>query len=336
MELEKRVKELYYYQYFEKVKIKKIITMFKVIVIDKERDLSIIAEKSGMTLKTLKKYLNDKDLLLEFLTNYQYEEFLLILKDIEEKEVTREQDKKYDLVKNIINEILTTRYAHSDIARHNYINVENFNKILNDTEYIKENFGEETLTKVKFRLNETNIIRISTPRDKHVVEDANLLRVLNPKIKYVDDVQLKIIKVTSEYLLSGANLELVKEKMEMPIQSIFNYVSDSRVKELLKPEHYNTLTRYLNLEKIMIENDFNVKRDLILDLYEILKQNNYDFQMTCIQKKLPYNLLKRILSNPFTGFVINQPEELNKIKECFTTDNKKITNKETDIKSRKR
>ena len=152
MNLEEKVEKLYSNQYFEKIRTKKFITMLKVIVLDKEKNLDKIASKSGLSKVTVKKYLKGDELFSRFLTNYEYEEFLLYVKDIKDYEKSKLEEEKYFLAKNLINDILTTRYSIDEIYTRNYTTPYFADIILKDNKYLEENFGADIVNEIKFRI----------------------------------------------------------------------------------------------------------------------------------------------------------------------------------------
>lgn len=313
---------LYQNLYFQKIRAKKFITMLKLIVIDKEYDIDVVAHKSNLGIETAKKYINSKELILEFLTEDEYNQFLAYVNIVKNKAKLQEAVEKARLYEALIKDILETRFKIEEICIRNNITKSNFEKFMADEEYLKENFGEDIIPKIKFRIEETSIIRRSTPRDKNIIEEAWELNVVKDKTNYLDPYEFKVLKIVSNYLMSGADMKFVSQKFGMPYQMIYNYITDPKVKALIKENHYNDLQSCINIEDILRGQDLNQKRDLIQQAVFALKQADYNIKNASEEANIPLGLFERILKQDLLSIMYSR-NELEMIKGLFTKEESK-------------
>ena len=324
--LEQKIKNLYQNLYFKKVTTQKLVTMLKIIVIDKETDIDKIAKKSNIAIPTVKKYINSKELLLELLTEEEYNEFIPYRDIINNKKKQQEELEKYEMCKNIINDILETRFRFEEICRRNFITPSTFKNILEEEKYLIENFGKDIINQLKFRISETGIIRESTPRNKKIIEEAWDLKIVKDKIHCLDSYKFRILQVVSNYLMSGADITFVSQKFEMPEQMVYNYLTDPKAKEILKEEYYNELSKCIYKEETLKNHDLNAKRDLISFAVMTLKKSDYDLKETSSVCEIPSNLLERILKDDLL-FIMYSRDEVEKIRNLFVDQEKKEKNR---------
>ena len=317
--LEEKIKNLYQNLYFQKVRAKKIITMLKVIVIDGMTDIYDIAKKANTTEETAKNYINNKELILEFLTEQEYIELVPFIDRINNKVKREKETEKHNIVKGIITDILETRFKLEDVRIRNNITSMTYEKLMKDEAYLIDNFGDDIINKLKFRIEETKIIRMSAPRDKKIIEEAWDLKVVKDKIHYLDSYEYKLLKVVSNYLMNDSDINLTSQNLDMPEQMVYNYLVDPKVKDLIKEEYYNKLQTYINYETILREKDLNTKRDLIKQALLALQQSNYNIKETCENSGIQYGLLKRILLEDLM-FILLSHDEVEKVRELFNGD----------------
>ncbi|MBQ9072144.1 MAG: hypothetical protein IJY25_03195 [Bacilli bacterium] len=322
--LEQKIKSLYQSLYFKRVTIQKLVTMLKTIVIDKETDIDKISKKSNISVPTIKKYINSKELLLELLTEDEYNEFIPYRDCINNKKKQQEESEKYEMCKNVINDILETRFKFEEICRRNYITESKFKNLIKEEKYLIENFGKDIINQLKFRISETGIIRESTPRDKKIIEEAWDLKVVKDKIHCLDSYEFRVLQVVSNYLMSGANITFVSQKFEMPEQMVYNYITDPKVKKLIKEDYYNELSKCIYKEDVLRSHDLNAKRDLIRFAVMTLKKSDYNLEETSEICDIPSNLLERILTDDLL-FIMYTRDEVEQIRALFVEQKKKET-----------
>ena len=216
----------------------------------------------------------------------------------------------------ILKDILETRFAFDEICRRNYMTDSTFKKILKEEKFLVEHFGEDIINKIKFRISETSIIRMSTPRDKKVIEEAWNLKIVKDKIHNLGTYEYRILNAVSNYLMSEANINFVSEKFNMPEQMVYNYLNDPKLKNLLKEEHYEKLQTCLKYETILRESDLNARRDLIKTCLLSLQQNDYEVSKACDELEIPQTLFETILTQDLVAIVIS-PDEAKKLIKKF-------------------
>lgn len=316
MNLENKIRSLYQNIYFQKIRVKKLITMLKVIVLDKEYDIQNIAKKSNLSVETVKKYLDSKELILEFLNEIEYIEFLRYINLVKNNTKVQRENEKYELCSNLIKDILETRLKIEQICINNNITKNNFDKLMSEEDYLKENFGEDIIPKIKFRIEETSIIRRSVPRDKKIIEEAWDIKVAKEKIHCLDSYKFKVLKVVSKYFENDTNIELVAQQLQMPVEMVYNYLSDIKTKDIIKENYYNDLQRYLELENILMENDLNAKRDLIIQVVNVLKQVEFEASEAALQLNYPISLINKIINQDLM-YIIYDKKEIELIRSSF-------------------
>lgn len=320
MELENKVSLLYKNLYFKSVRVERLITILKVIVLDKEVDLRTIAKKANSSVETVKNYINNKKLLLDILNQTEYTQFISYQDKINNKAIREKEQEKYSIIKTLIHDILHTRYKLEEICIRNNITQTIYSRLISDEQYLIDNFGKDIVNKIKFRISETSIIRNSTPRDKYIIEEEQDLKILNDKIHFLGKYEYRILKVVSNYLNSEANISEVAEKLEMPEQMVYNYLTDPKAKDILKKDCFEKLQSYIKIEDSLRNQDLNARRDLIKEVIEELKKCNYDMIETVNNLQITHILLNKILNESLVN-VIYSKEEISRIKDLISSDN---------------
>lgn len=306
MELEKKILKMYENKNLS-VKGQRIVDILKVLLVDNETDLEKITFKAGTTVKTIEKYIEEKEAIMEFLNE---QEFLMLkdrfdlIKKINKKNKnkgesisSKESHKQDELVyiKKIINDIFQTRYKIKTICELNYLPVEKVKKLFYETNFLEENFGTGMKQRVKAKIAENGLRHEQIPSDKFLIEDRWDIFVTKPEVLFVNEYDYKKIRFASNYLCSGADMNYVVKKCDSSVPAVLSILSDLKLKELLKPVYYETLKKYINIEKILINNELSAKRTLLINIVHVLDKNNYNLDLVLTYFDLPINLFKKVL-----------------------------------------
>ena len=302
MKLEEKILNLYKNEY-KTSKQQRIIDILKVILVDKETNPDKIVDQTATTLITIKKYVYDKELMSQYLTEDEYEIFKqkvdYILNSKEKKEKKTVEIKmltEEEIVKNIIDDIFNTRHKIEEIYKKNYTRTQRIENLIFKTNYLDENFGLGMKEKVKKRLAETGLIRLRKPRNYILIEDRWDVFVANPDTYYLNEIDFKKLKLASSYLCSGANIDYVINKYNINITTVVSVLSDLKLQEILKPNCYENLKRYVSIEKVLINSDLSVKKTLLFNIIHVLNESNYDKQLTQNYFNIPVCLFDKLLN----------------------------------------
>ena len=316
MELEKKVRLLCKDKYLKTSTEQRVIDILKAIVIDKQISLKNIEISTNIFRLSIKKYLNNKEIFLKVLTPEEYDQFVSYFETLKIEEAKKEENDKYSLCQNIILDILESRFNLLDISTKNYADVKVIHKLLSDNSYLEENFGKDTIDKVKFRIEETASIRSHVPKNKIVIEEPWDLKVVKDKIYYLDRYEYKVLRVMSNYLMSSANIDFVSQQLGIPVRMVYNYINDSKVIDLLKEEYCVKLKKYIKIEEILRTGSMLLKKELIINIVSILREYNYLIDEVIEKIDIPYYLLERILDYKLLVLFLSD-DEISQIMSMF-------------------
>lgn len=285
------------------VKERKIINLMKIILIDGETDLDKILVTTPISYHTLEKYIEDKEFFLMYLT---LDEFDILKNKVDILKQSKKENIKnleVSLFKNIIDDIFNTRHKVSDICSNNYIDRKKFNKLMADDEFIKQSIGFELRDKAILRIQETAKIRKSLPSNKVLIEDRYKIFIAKEGLYYIDYIDDKKLTYAAEYICSGANVEMIEKKFDVNISNILFSLSDLRLRDILKPNIYNSLVRCIEIEKCLMSSNIELKMQILTSVINILKQNDYDIDLASnifgVPKYLFERLIKNVLALPY-------------------------------------
>ena len=301
MSLELKILNLLNKKEYGTQKQQRILDILKVVLVDKETDIDKIVNLTSTTPQTIEKYAYDKELMSQFLTEAEYIIFIEKVDDIFYlKKHDIEEDKK---IKNVVDDIFNTRHKLSEICRKNCISINKIENLIYKTNYLDDNFGLGTNERIKAKLSENGLIRQKKLKNLILIEDRWDVFVSNPEIYYLNELDFKKLKIASSYLCSGADINYVTEKHEISVTSVIASLSDLKLQTILKPNYYENLKRYINIEKVLINNELSVKKTLLFNIIHILNESNYDKRMVQTYFNLPVclfnKLLKEILELPY-------------------------------------
>ena len=293
MNLETKIMRLYN-QKIEIVKQRKVINLLKLVLVDKEIDIDKILPKVPITYKTLKKYANEKETLLFYLTEEEYNLFNEKIGKIFDLYEGRIQDQELSDMRRIIDDIYNTRHKLADIYSNNFVPKTKFEEKLSKG-YLDIHFGKGTTENLKNQIQKNKIIREKKPKNMFLVEHREDIYFAKDELYYLDQFDYKRLKFATSYLSSGANLDYLIKKFETPVSSIFTILSDPKLENLLKEKYYKNLVNCIDVEKMLGDNRIIEKRELLVNIVLFLQQNNYDKELAMLYFKTPTYLFDRVL-----------------------------------------
>lgn len=276
---------------------KKLITLLKLMFIDKINDLEVILKIIPANIATLNRYIKEPEYVLKYLTQ---EEFILFesrinkIKEIYEykKEQNRNIQEKENF-KNTVFDILNTRYKLEDICKKNGITRIKFNEMLNDKKFVESVFGEGYQEKTKEKIRQNSLIRRT--QNMYVVEDKFSISVAKEDIIYLNKEEYRMLIYASHYLFSGADIDFVKKTFGVDFSAVMPFISSSKLELLMKPNYYKILRSYIDVEKILLGNDLKRKKELMNEIVSFLFQNNFNKEIALLYYNLPEKLFDRLL-----------------------------------------
>ena len=294
MDLENKIMRLYN-QKLEKVKQRKIVNLLKLVLVDRETDLDKILIKVPITYPTLKKYLNEKEQILCYLTKQQadlFNEKILEIFEIYEKKVENEE---LSDVRRIIDDIYNTRHKLSDIYSKNFVPRAKFEEIIKSG-YLDIHFGKGTTEKLKDQIQKNRLIREKKPRNMFLIEYREDIYFAKEDLFFLNQFDYKRLKYASSYLSSAANLDYLIKKYDTSIFNIIAILSDLKLENVLKTEHYENLMHCINIEKMLADNRISEKKELLFNVVLFLQQNNFDKEFAMLYFKTPKYLFDRVIN----------------------------------------
>lgn len=305
------------------VKERKIINLLKLILVDNEINIDKILQLTPITISTLKKYLEEKEELLKYITEEQIEllnkrfNYILYLKE------RKDEMQEFITTSKIIDDILNTRHTLEYICEKNLMGKDRFQNLFNKTNYLKERFEEATVERVINKMKENSLIRKTAPKDKIIVEEKRDIYYIKEGIYYLSSSDLKKLKYATAYLDSGFNLDYVLKSFDVHVQSALIYLSDPKLEELLKPKYFTILKRSIELEKLLVENNLRQKKLFFNQIAAFLIENDYDKYLTSLEFQIPVQLLNKIL-NQIIYFSILDEDIKNKFKKLLDVEKEKV------------
>ncbi len=309
MNLENKIMDLYNSK-IQKVKAKKVINLLKFVLVDNKTNLYEIQSLVPIGINTIKKYISEKDYMLEFLTEEEYELLKSKIDYIFELDKKREEKEDLALVTKIIDDILNTRYRIQDICSNNLCQLNKFKRLFDETNYIEENFGIGVKRKIEEKIAKNTRERLNVPRNMFIIEDRYQIKVAEKNLTCLEQSDYKKLCYASDYLCSGANLEFTSQKNEVSTIAAFTLLSDKKIEQLLKKEHYDNLKRYLQIEMLLLSNDLTNKKIMLNDIVSKLYQFGIEKSQILSFYKLPEYLFDKLLLE-----IIKLPQFSNEIKE---------------------
>lgn len=303
---------------------RKLQKLIKLVMVDGETDIYKIQKTIFITVPTMKKYANNKNELLNYLTDNEIIIFSKKVNDMVELSEKSVEIENLKLVRNIIDDIFHTRYKLTDICSKNFMQRKTFEEYLNRENYIDSNFGEGTLEMVKAKISENGFARTKVPRDCFIIEDRISIYIARDELLYLNQYDNKKLNFAATYLGSGANLEFVCKKYETNDVVALSILFDKKLKQILKPEHYETLQRYIKIERFLIENNLEEKKNIVFGIINFLELNSFDKELALLYFNLPECLFNKILNEAIKMPYFNDEIKAELINMLNSEESKKV------------
>ena len=171
-----------------------------------------------------------------------------------------------------------------------------FKKILDETNYIDENFGIGVKDKVKTQIQKNGNDRMRVPRNMYLVEDRYNIFIAKKDVIHLDEFDFRRLSYASDYLCSGANLEYVATKRETTISAVLRVLADEKLKEIIKEEHFVNLKRYIEIENLILSNDLNKKKEVLYEFVDLLYEFDLNKNEVMNKLNLPECLFNKYLT----------------------------------------
>lgn len=273
----------------------KLQRLIKCVLVDGETNLDVIEKNAYIKIDTIKKHAADPSELEKYITGDKLELFLSkVRKMLEEREKAAEKQ-ELDLVTRIIDDIFHTRYSFNEVCSRNFMCRKRFETFLDNEEYMNKNFPSGIVKAVRAKITENGMIRERITKDAFIIEDRINIYYAKDDLFFLNQFDNKRLNFAAYYLATGANLESVMKHFESNIHVTLGILSDSKLEQILKPQHYETLERCINIEKMLIENNLIAKKELVIQINEFLNQNNFDKDLAIAYFKIPECIFNKIL-----------------------------------------
>lgn len=324
----KKLNELNETKQLKSYRAQDIALILKLIVLDGLTDLNKITSKTFVDQKQVEKYLKNKEIMKEFLTEDEYNEFLeyynkltnfLELKANLDKNKLSINNKSLTkntlLISNIVSDIMNTRLSLTQIYINNFISNTTFRKILSNKQLLDSMYGEGFTEILKAKIIQNGNERKTKPRNLYLVEEKNDVLIIKDEAKYLDSVNYRRMKTISCYLSNECDLEFVEQTMNLSKPAILNVLLNKNNQEIMRPEAYEVLCRFAQLERIWLEGTHEERINIVQNIILTLENNNYDIDLVSTELVLPINILKRYLNLNLVR--LYYPEQFEKINNIF-------------------
>ena len=245
--------------------------------------------------KTIKNYNEEKNCILQFITEEEFLLFKDIIDNIFELEEKKNQKEEFLLIAGIIDEILSTRHKLEEICANNFFPCERFKVMLTKTTYIEDNFGVKIKETVKEKISKNGRERLNGPRDMILVQDKEFVLIAKSDKVYLNRVDYKNLEYVCTYLCNDSNLDLVAKKYETNVDAVLLVLSNPQIEEIIKPEHYKNLQRYIEIERFLLNSTLEQKRMYLQEFINVLNEYKFDKEMVLKHYKITETLMNKIL-----------------------------------------
>lgn len=293
-------------------KNKKLIKLIKLVLMENETNLQTIIKRVPIIEPTMKKYASNESELSRYLTKEEINTFVTKINNILDLERKQREDLENRLFATIIDEIFNSRRTYRDICSDNFMCHKVFEKNLNDAQYMEKRFKKGTFEMVKDRIDKNREIRLRKPRDLFLIEDRICVKIARDDIYYLNQYDNRKLNFAAYYLGTGANLDLMQKHFESNTQEILSTLANAKLKEILKPEYYESLHQCLIIEELLLGNNLVKKKEMVAEVVNFLQQNNFDIELAIKYYNIPEPLFNRIIKE-----IIKLPYASNEIKEIL-------------------
>lgn len=269
---------------------RKLVSLLKHIVLN----IDELSNKANLSLVEIDKLINDKNYMLR---NLSIDEYAVILNNYNSVfSKAKAKQKKLIFTSRAIDYIMNSRYQPIDISIHIGAPYYFVKEIIEDKNYLDENFGEGTRSKLKAKIKENGLMRMKAIRGENKIENKWHILYLKDDIYSLDSITFRILNLTSEYLQTEANIDYLSKKYGYSYQTIISTISSSNLENILKPEYYKRLRELLGFEK-QFNTESVVSNIKLLDkVITMLESNGYNIDETVEKTHMPYFMLKRLLN----------------------------------------
>lgn len=300
MDLKNKIIELDKQEYNNK-KSRKIVNLLKFVIVDGETDIKKIEEQTPITVNTIQKYIAEKTDILNFITEQEFNRFKTKMEYIIELEAQKIKEEKEDieqtLVIKIVNDIFCTRYNLETICNNNYFNKNKFENKLYDSDYFNQYADIISQQAVIDRINQNKEIRRHCPKNMFLIEDACSIILAKENLYYLNEFEYKKLKYASSYMRNNYNITSVAKEFNVSVISVLNFLTDSTLEQILKPQANEKLKYYLTIEKLLLEHNFQPKKEFFLEIITFFQENNFDKNLAMKYFGLPVVIFDKILND---------------------------------------
>jgi len=318
---------------FKKYRDEDIALLLKLIVLDGVTDLEEIEAKVVPVKSTIERYLGSKEIMMNYLTEEEYNEYLIYYNNLNKKKKEQKQENKKEenkkeeknkekentkrvILSNLVSDIMGSRLSKDQLMINNYITSDKYRQLIFDKELVEEMYGEGFYDLLHKKIKENGLIRESVPKNMILVEEKNDIKILKEDLTFLNELDFKRLRIISRYLSSECDINLVAKEFNISINSVVNVLNHPKNVEILKPQINIFVKDIGRFERILLEGEIKERKEIVDNIMTKLESNNYDINKTTQELFLPLDLVKRYLSEGFVS--IYYPIE--KIKDIFNTE----------------
>ncbi len=225
-----------------------------------------------------------------------YQEFLKVRDDVvmPKEEIEDTSDTLY-----LMDLFLRSRYSQSGFCAEHRITSGHLKEyFISKKDDIDPAIWEDLFNSFIEHASFTETIYRRCPRDKRVVDRADLVRLIDNEVVYVNDTEYKMLNILSHYMECEGNLMEVATKYNINYPYAFNTLSSTSLQSLLNEDTLTRLQTYLKFEMIISDGkNLTTKRNLIRDVVDSLYGNGYNVEKILNEYGMPIEVLTRLLKD---------------------------------------
>ena len=308
---------------FKRYKDQDIIKLLKLIVLDGETDLKKITTNMFIPQRLIEKYLGNENIMREYLTESEYEEFLIyynkltnFLIKLKDQDTRKPKEDETELAKKLIADIMGTRLSKAEILKRNAIGDTVYYRIVNDEARLEKIYGPGFSEILKRKIKLRSIERESVPRNMYIVEEREDIIIVKEGITYLNECDFKRMKIASYYVNSGFDIDEVAKKTDLSTMIIINNLLSEKNKEILEFNIYGLIKNFASVENLLLTGSILDRKKLVSSVMDSLEKNNYDINLVSQELKMPVPLIKNCLKQTFIT-IYYSAEQVKKINEIL-------------------
>lgn len=314
---------------FKRYRDEDIAKLLKLIVLDGETDLKKLTSNLVIPQKLVEKYLSSKEIMMEYLTEEEYNEFLFyynkltnFIEKVKVQEANKSKKDEAELLKSLIADIMETRLSKQEILVRNKISNTPADRLINNEELLDKIYGPGFMQILKNRIKQRSIERESVPRNMYIVEEREDLKVVKDNIIYLNEFDFKRMKIISSYVNNDFDIDLVSKEKELSHIAIIKVLLLEKNKEILKPYVYEVVQKMAKLDKLLLTGMSVEKQEIVYSVIMCLEQNNYDINLVSQELQLPIAIIKTCLKQSFIT-IFYSSEQVRKINDLLVSEETK-------------